>query len=395
MHFQVITCIKLFNFFTLINYFSRQCLIFVLFLSFYSCNKKILKLTSAAPTDSAAVMVQKTLFQKSTFNPVFNIGDTVPIWRRIHAANVSILAPSQTSNNKWKLFMRGSGDNAAGYHDNIGTLEQSATGFNPVCQWNEQTGNPNLTHGAAGAYDSRHVLDAAAVAGRDKQVVLYYMSRDDANSAGLCGAISADGGLTFKKFYNNPIKKDVGPNDAVYYNDKYYLFYGDGKWNGTSFDEPLQIWLSVSADANAVEKTPKRALQVGGNGSFDSYSVNGAKIFTVSGDNRWFMLYQCSTKNFDYPERFHCAYSFDLIHWTKVKNDTPLLTRGRAGEFDHGAIWTGSVIENKKSLYIYYEGWGSFNKDDTIRDNAYYRGGNSRVGIASCSVKNFLDWVND
>ena len=289
--------------------------------------------------------------------------------------------------------MRGSGNNADGYHDNIGTFEQSAANFNPLGPWTSLANNPNLTHGAPGTYDEQNVLDAAAVAGTNKEVFLYYMSRDAANGAALCVASSADGGITFTK-YNNPLKQDVGPNDAVFYNNQYYLFYGDGKWNGSSFDEPLQIWLSVSSSATTLSSNLTYALKVGSLGSFDSYAVNGAKIFKVTGDRRWFMLYQCSYKNFDYPERFHCAYSNDLVHWTKVNNTRPLFTRGKAGEFDQGAIWTGSVIEDKGVLYIYYEGWGSFANDASKRDTPYYAGGNSRVGIASCTTIDFLNWVN-
>lgn len=378
----------------LINVLCKTLLV-IFFFGMPSCKKSNAnKAASGTGTDSTVILLPGSLFRKYVHNPVFDIGSNVPAWRNIHAANVSILAPGETQNGKWHLFMRGSGNNADGYHDNIGTLEQTTTAFNPYGPWAEQAGNPNLRHGTPGTVDAQNVLDAAAVYGADSKVMLYYMSRDAANRSGLCVATSADEGLTFTKFYNNPLKKDVGPNDVVFYNNLYYLFYGDGKWNGNGFDEPLQIWLSVSPSATAMDALPKYAVKVGGYGSFDNYSVNGAKIFKVSGDNRWFMLYQCSTKNFDYPERFHCAYSTDLINWTKVKNTRPLLTRGNPGAFDQGAIWTGSVIEYNSTLYIYYEGWGSFSNDATVRDNPYYAGGNSRVGIATCSTAEFLEWVN-
>ena len=76
-----------------------------------------------------------------------------------------------------------------------------------------------------------------------------------------------------------------------------------------------------------------------------------------------------------------------------MENELPLLVRGNPGEWDQGAMWTGSVIEHNGSIYIYYEAWGSY---DLLadRDAYYYPGGNSRVGVASVSVGNFLDWVD-
>lgn len=35
------------------------------------------------------------------------------------------------------------------------------------------------------------------------------------------------------------------------------------------------------------------------------------------------MVYQSSTRYFDFPDRFHVAYSDDLLNWTKVDNTKP------------------------------------------------------------------------
>lgn len=332
------------------------------------------------------------LFQKYSGNPVFNTGGSTPTWRKDHVANVTVLSPSDTPDGKWRLFLRGSGTVATGFHDQIGMFDQDASGFDPYSGWNEYSNNPNLTHGGSGSYDEWHLLDAAARTGENGNIYLYYMSRNYSNNAGLCGAVSYDGGYTFTKFTSNPMKWHVGPNDMVYHNGQYYIFYGDAKWNGSSFDEKLQIWVSVSSQPDQLSSSPSYAVQVGASGDYDSESVNGAKIFKVSGDSRWFMLYQVSNSHFDYPERFHVAYSYDLLNWTKVNNSQPLMTRGNIGEWDQGGIWTGSVIEHNGNLYLYYEGWGSFNMDYN-RDDVYYSGGNSRAGVASTSVSAFLEWV--
>lgn len=330
------------------------------------------------------------LFNKYTSNPIFNVGPTQPIWRSLHVANATILTPSETPDGKWRMFLRGSGNNPDGYHDNIGMFEQPASSFDPYGSWEEFPNNPNLSHGST--YDGLHVLDASALKGGDDKIYLYYMGRHTNNTASLCGAVSHDGGLSFTKFTMNPLKEHVGPNDVVYDNGKYFVFYGDAKWNGSGFNEKLQIWVSVSTEPDQLSANPTYAIQTGASNSFDDESVNGAKIFKVSGDARWFMIYQTSGVHFDYPDRLHAAYSNDLIHWTKVNNNEPLLTRGSFEQWDQGAIWTGAVFEHDEKLFIYYEGWGAPNSTGD-RNIVYYPEGSSRIGVASVSKEKFLEWV--
>ena len=103
------------------------------------------------------------------------------------------------------------------------------------------------------------------------------------------------------------------------------------------------------------------------------------------------MVYQGSDKNFDYPARFHVAYSDDLLSWTKVDNSQPFFNRGEAGAWDQGAIWFGEVFEYDGTLYMYYEGWGN-NSAVADRDTPYFSGGHSSTGCASVSKNTFLKW---
>ena len=105
---------------------------------------------------------QQTIFHKYHANPIFNVGSGNPVWRREHVANATMLKPSETNDGKWRFFLRGSGNNPDGYHDNIGMFDQNASSFNPYGPWREHTNNPNLKHGSTG-YDAKHVLDGAAV----------------------------------------------------------------------------------------------------------------------------------------------------------------------------------------------------------------------------------------
>lgn len=337
---------------------------------------------------------RKCLMEKHAGNPLLEVRNPdIPQWRWMHAANVSILDPSSTPTGKWMMYLRGSGKYDDGNHNTIGLFEQEVAGFNPFGPWDEYAGNPVISYGEPGSIDEKGVLDTSAMRAANGDTVIYVKGKNYDDEAVVMAAVSSDG-YSFEKLAD-PIL-DNGPCEAVYHNGLYYLFTG----NVTQTHENgknrwiLQIMVRTSSQYDSFTNAPAVALSPGVLGSFDSKCVYGGKIFKVSGDSRWFMVYQASDTWIDYPDLFHVAWSDDLLNWTKVKNDLPLLARGDSGEWDQGAMWTGSVIEHNGSIYIYYEAWGSY---DLLadRDELYYRGANSRVGVASVSVTDFLEWVDE
>ncbi|MCB0365728.1 MAG: hypothetical protein H6624_01280 [Bdellovibrionaceae bacterium] len=331
---------------------------------------------------------ESTLFIKHYANPVFDVRkSSIPAWRRIHAANVSVLPPSESGTNTWRMFMRGSGE-INGYHDTIGLFTQPVSSFNPFGPWQEFAGNPVIRNGASG-YDEKHLLDGSVLMGPNNTLYLYYLGvTNDPARYSLNGAYSMDGGVTFTKFANNPLSTSFGPNDVVFHNGNYYTYFAKTNSSGQ-----FEIYLSISAQPNQLSTNHIKVLPAGQTGAFDSKSVMGVKIFRVPGDPKWFMIYQTSDRFLDYPDRFHVAYSRDLKTWRKVYHPLPALVRGQLGKWDQGAIWTGSVFDYNGRLYTYYEGWGSFTNDYN-RDELYYLGGNSRVGIASVDISQFLAWAH-
>ena len=333
------------------------------------------------------------LMEKHAGNPLLDVRQVdLPQWRWMHAANVSILDPSSTPTGKWMMYLRGSGRYDDGNHNTIGLFEQEVAGFDPFGPWDEYAGNPVISYGEPGSIDEHGVLDTSAMRAVNGNTVIYVKGKDYEGSSTTIAAVSSDG-YTFEKLAD-PIS-DNGPCEAVYHDGLYYLYTG----NMTQTNENgqtrwiLQIMVRTSDQYGVFTNAPAVALTPGAPGTFDSKCVYGGKIFKVTGDSRWFMVYQASNIHIDYPDLFHVAWSTDLLHWTKVKNELPLLVRGNPGEWDQGAMWTGSVIEHNGSIYIYYEAWGSY---DLLadRDAYYYPGGNSRVGVASVSVGDFLDWVD-
>ncbi len=336
---------------------------------------------------------QNTLFKKYEGNPIIRVGSGIPDWRAIHVANAAILKPEESPDGTWRVYIRGSG-NTPDYHDQIGILYQDTTVFSPYGPWLEYEDNPVLKFGIPGSYDEWHLLDCSPVIGENGDVYFYYKAVNYNHASSMAGAKSTDGGYTFEKFSTNPLKLDVGSNDAIYHNEQYYIYYGDALYNRVThgFDAKLEIYLKITSDPTYLKDCDSiKVIPVGGGpGNFDSEAVNGGRIFRL--DNMWFMIYQGSDHHFDFPDRFHAAYSDDLIHWTKVDNDFPMMTRGPWGEWDQGAIWYGEVFEYRDTLYMLYEGWGCYCIPED-RDVPYFPG-NSRTGIAQVPVEDFLYWVD-
>lgn len=306
-------------------------------------------------------------------------------WYSVDVANASILSPSETKDNKWHLYFRGTSKYSDGPHSGIGLMEQTASSFDPFGGWQPYSPDPVLNYDPNSPTETMSLTGAVAMKANNK-VYLYYKGKSAHKEGVISGSVSSDGGFTFAKFANNPLKSNGGPTFALYYQNKYYIYYAS-----IEPGQPLQMYLSVSDFPDRLSDNPTIAVPVGAADSFDSKSVEGGKIFKIPGDNHWFMVYECSSINTDYPERFHCAYSTDLIHWTKVQNSQPLFLRGDAGAWDQGAIWTGNIIDVSHTLYIYYEGWGKVGSVPD-RDQIYFPGGQSQIGVASVSEKDFLKW---
>lgn len=343
-----------------------------------------------------------TLMRREPRNPVIPIDRNHP-WRAVHVANAAVLTPQESPDGLWRLYLRGSGffpeeggDPESHYHDTIGVLTQEAESFSPFGPWKEHPGNPILVHGPGESYDGKHLLDCTPVWGRDAEgndvLVMFYKAVSYSEGGSLAGAWSTDGGFSFTKFEPNPLQKRIGPCDAVYHEGRYYIFYGDTKYDPEKrkATSRLKTYLAVTDDPSRFAEAPRRlALDTGPKGSFDHVSVHGGRIFRLNG--RWYMVYQCSARHMDYPERFHVAWSEDLLHWTKVDNPRPFFERGQAGQWDEGAIWYGEVFEYRNTLYMYYEGWGS-GRPGYDREKPYVAGGRSQTGLASVAVEGFLRW---
>lgn len=344
------------------------------------------------------------LMVRSSDQPVIPISEEHP-WRSVHVANAAILSPEESPDGFWRLYLRGSGffPEEGGrpeehYHDSIGLFIQRPDNFSPNGPWQPYSENPVIVHGPKDSYDGKHLLDCAPVWGKTTNgsdvLVMLYKGISYKEGECLAGAYSRDMGKSFSKFHINPMQQYIGPCDVIFHNNQYYIYYGDAKFDPEKgrLTDHLRTYLAiVNTPADFADAPRRLALDVGPKGSFDSRSVHGGRIFRLK--DRWYMVYQCSRRFIDYPDRFHVAWSDDLLTWTKVENPKPFFMRGDAGTWDEGGIWYGEVFEHNGTLYMYYEGWGS-GRPGYDRSRPYVPGGRSQTGMASVSVERFLQWCD-
>ena len=308
-------------------------------------------------------------------NPVFRPEGSFN-WRDSHIANTGILTPEESPTGLWMLYARGSGY-IPDYHDQIGLFTQDPADFHPFGPWKEYEGNPVIQY-TEGGWDEFLLLDTAPLVGPDGTLYIYYKGRNKQLSSNIGVAWSTDGGYTFQKPGKPWLSQRSGTCSAMYHDGKYCLVCGTRIY---ASDDPL--------NGDNSEIIP--CLWKGGAPShMDDYALWGTFIWRLKDVDKWFISYQGSSCKPDFPDRFHVAYSDDLVHWTKVQNPQPFYGRGPAGAWDQGGIWCPDVFEYKDSLYMYYEGWG-IDKVIYNRNQDYFEG-HSSVGAASCSKADFLRW---
>lgn len=316
-----------------------------------------------------------SLFKRVSEDPLFP-PDPAKVWMNTHFANAVIITPEDSRDGNWWMYARG-GNNISGSQEQIGVFTQRAGSFNPLGPWTPYFKNPVIPVGDPGTFDCWRCLDPAPVVGPDGITYLFYKGRDN-SGASRTGLAYSSNGYDFTRVEGGSGLKG-GACDALYHDGNYYVFHGTAV---DVFKDPLtleglQTYPTISAG--------------GGPANFDNLVIWGTMVFRLKGVDKWFMTYQASACQWDFPDRFHVAVSDDLLHWTKVDNDQPFFTRGPRGTWDQCAMWYPEVIEWEDTLYLYYEGWGCKGWYGD-RDGGYLQGLNSCVGVASCPKEDFLKW---
>jgi predicted GH43/DUF377 family glycosyl hydrolase len=307
------------------------------------------------------------IWRRFAGNPVFPA--TPGTWREAQTANPDLLLKGGV----YYLYFRGQ----EGGHDRIGVAtipEKQFDGFT----W-EIHPKPVIDVGPPGSWDERHALDPAAILYKGK-VFLYYTGSSARADRAICLAVSEDG-LHFRKYSGNPVIIGGAP-EVAYRDSTIYLYF----WRNVPGKKGFQIHYAVSRDGFRFEEPESSlALPVGGEGSWDSFSVETPRIFHERG--LYYMLYCGSEQYKDYPWSAGLATSTDLVHWRKYAGN-PVFARGKAGEWDEGAIWFTTVEKIHGRYYLWYEGYGG-GTSRTVPYGSYLKGGKSQVGLATMEAPYF------
>jgi predicted GH43/DUF377 family glycosyl hydrolase len=301
-------------------------------------------------------------------NPVFPVVHGT--WKHAWTANPDLLLIRDS----YFLYYRGQGTDGK---DRIGVMTVHKEKFDGK-HFDDYKKNPIIDVGPPGSFDSKYVLDPAALY-IDGKIMLYYsgisgtqQEGEHPDSIGL--AISSDG-FHFTKYDKNPVFVGRSP-EMIYKDGKFYLIYLKCAHRGYFINDPFYIHLAISEDGYHFEEYgTKPVLPPGNVGEWDIYHTTPRILFE---DGIYFMIYAGDDTHFDYSKNLGIAASRDLIHWTKYSGN-PIYPRGKDGAWDEGGIWYSTFVRVKNTYYMWYEGYGY----GVRRDESFDVEGYSQIGLAT------------
>ncbi len=276
--------------------------------------------------------MEKMTWKKCVKNPIPALAAEPGTWREGASMTVDVI----DQGDKWQIFYVGKKDG----QDSIGIASAPKTGFDGVV-WKDDPRNPILTPGEPGSYDSKHIVDPAAVEWDSKYYLYYSAIGDGPDSLGL--AISEDG-LNFKK-EDEPVMVGRAP-EVVKFDGQLYMFY--------SMDSPkggYEFHLATSSDGKHF--TPEGPVFTPSESGWDSLSVVTPRIFEE--DGIFIMAYAGDDKEKDYPTKFGFAFSKDLRHWVRY-SENPVFSGGEPGSWESKAIWFPEILKVGDTYFLWYEG---------------------------------------
>lgn len=193
---------------------------------------------------------------------------------------------------------------------------------------------------------------------------LYHPGKNDAGRHGLQMRRSKDGSN-----WSNPNLVLAGgildPCVVRVAENRFHLYYCGG---GQRMKDGKQVWefkahMATSEDGISWKKTPKPALPLGPEGSWDSQSHAGPCVLKLEdGFHMWYL------GSGDYKDklawRIGHATSPDGLNWAKSGSD-PVLGIGRAGAWDGGTLMSFDIIFRNGRFLFWYAAAPTEHGDET------------------------------
>jgi predicted GH43/DUF377 family glycosyl hydrolase len=286
---------------------------------------------------------QKITWKKHTGNPV------VPVKPDSWRDGATMTADILTRGEQYYFYYTGKNEDA----DSIGLALANRKGFSGL-EWIDVPGNPLISPGKPGSFDSKHCVDPAAVEFEGKLWLYYSAIGDGPDRLGL--AVSED----WRTFQKHPDPILIGRAPEVLLKDgRLYLFYVLNHPKGG-----YEYHLAVSEDGFHF-KQEGPVFQPAEQG-WDSLSLVTARIFLE--DGVFIMSYAGDYKEKDYPNRFGVAFSRDLYTWKRYPGN-PVMESLEQGTWESRAVWFPEILKHEDRYYMYYEG-----------NNGRF----SQIGLATC-----------
>ena len=253
---------------------------------------------------------------------------------------------------KWWLYH--SGQNSTGL-DLIGlhiSADESLQG-----PWTDYAGNPIITPGADGEWDSKGVAHPSVLA-VGNEIWIYYTGYNGVEWS--IGLAKSNDGLAFTKYYKNPVLKmgDVLDWDSggvthpsvIADGENYYLAYRG--WDSDTTDIHSQIGLCVSKDGyawNKLENNP--VLMFGKNGEWDENGLLAPRLWYH--DGMYYINYSGKPDDATEYSSIGHAYANSIDTWFKSESN-PLIFAGSTSYFE--IEWGTSILYNNK-WYMLTTAW--------------------------------------
>lgn len=272
-------------------------------------------------------------WEKHPDNPLESLGLKADSWRAEATMTTDVL-PAQDD---YLMYYVGK----SGGKDRLGVARCPKSEFDGV-SWQDAPGNPLLTPGESGSFDSQHLVDPAAVRWQGSVLLYYSALGDGPDSIGLA---TSDDGLHFEK-HPDPVLVGRAPAVVVHGDLIHLLYSKDNPEGGYEFH------LATSEDGIRFDE--RGAVFGPASSGWDSLSVVTPRVLSES--SIWILAYAGDAEEKDRPSGFGLAFSTDMRNWTRYPHN-PVLEAGDSGAWDSRAIWFPEILSHDSKYYMWYEGY--------------------------------------